>query len=1514
MGANLNKLSRHILLSGLAALIIATGFWRTSDPTAQAAVGINSQINFQGKLVNTNGTNIADGIYNIEFKIYQDGDGVPGGGDETLEWTETRLRNNSQGVTVTNGIFQVNLGSVNPFGSGIDWNQDTIWLSINLGNANATCTPFSNCAPDGEMSPMIRFTAAPYALNSENLQGLNKDQFVQLAQGVQTDGSATNASIAINKTGGTANILQLQRGGADVLIINNAGQLTFKPQTDDASALKVQKADGSLTVLDVDTTNNRVGINTAAPTADLSFGPGANRTINVITQTASNTAGNNLTVQAATGNGTGAGGNLVLQAGGGGATDANGGNLYAFGGNKTGSGTDGNVILAHNGTSAVGNVGVGTASPASKLEVTSSIIDASGSAQQITTTLITNNAGTYNQNGLNVTTTSNGADTQSGSVHGISNRLTVTSGEYSGPVRAINNELILSGTVSVQPTIAVGQRTFVDNNDGVSPIDNLYGSQISIEGLANNTYGLDISITPNSSSGNVYGLHVSNSGDSTNMYGLYVNDLAADNTPFGIYQVGTNDYNYFAGNVGIGTTSPTSGRLQIGGLLTNPANNVSGIYSAPVFSYNANSVNSNYAGYFQAQDDNNGNADYGTLAGLYSQGLWNNFTTVTNLYGIDASAAVGPSGSTATNVFAINSQITMGSSNSNNITNAKGLNIAAPSTGTFGTIANNYGIDIASQGTARITNAYGLQIQPQSGATTINAGLVIGEASGGNNTNLLIGTTTVPSGSYSIYNSSTDQNYFAGNVGIGDASPNSLFTVGNNDLFQINSSGQIGAQTAPTSDYLFTLNGSTANDYSRMIDITQANDSAENSTVLTVTNTANAGTVSGARSIYNAELSLTPTATLSSATAANLFIGGIKQNLSLSNITLANTGTSDVNAATAYGNQISITGSPVYNDATLNDSNTLNAYGQHTSVFLTPTLSALAPGSTLNSYGGYFDAVTTTAGSANLQANNYGIYASATGGLTTTGNTAHYGGVFNAGGTADNNYGVYISDITGATNNYALYSSGTANSYFGGNVGIGTPSAGTKLTVQVTNGVNAIDATDGTAHLVLRPASSAVPNVIGVTTLNDLAIITNDTSRIYIQSGGNTGIGTGNVAALSVLGVGGNAAIGSTYATGNGAPANGLLVEGNTGIGQTSVAAKLDILNAGTAPYTNTGLRLQSTFSPSAGGTQTNFTSTVTNAATASANTAIGAMLTVNDSTALANTLQGLNLVINDTGSAAKTVRGLLVDTSGTTNASAGITGALFKGTTTTSFLIQNSSSTELLRADTTNMVLKIDTTGTPTLASARLFTTNAEASGTVRIGNATNGAEFSTAGPVYRGTARPTKKVTLMPEYPGATLTGDGTNNIGTMTSDFCSGTSRLSINNTICAASDERNYYSWTAQATNDYDVYVRYQLPSDFDGWASNSSIQAVGWRTTSNESVTLAVFNSSGTQCGSTTTLNSSNTTWQQTAMTGSETTDTACNTTNMAPGSTILFRIRLTVGSNNNFARAGEIIFDYFSKF
>jgi hypothetical protein len=122
--------------------------------SVSAATGINHQINFQGKLVNPDGTNVTDGSYSIVYSIYS----VPTAG--AAIWTET------QTVTLANGIFQVNLGSVTPLPGSVDFNTDNIYLGIKVG-------------ADAEMTPRVQFTSVPQAFNAEKLGGVDKTGFIQ---------------------------------------------------------------------------------------------------------------------------------------------------------------------------------------------------------------------------------------------------------------------------------------------------------------------------------------------------------------------------------------------------------------------------------------------------------------------------------------------------------------------------------------------------------------------------------------------------------------------------------------------------------------------------------------------------------------------------------------------------------------------------------------------------------------------------------------------------------------------------------------------------------------------------------------------------------------------------------------------------------------------------------------------------------------------------------------------------------------------------------------------------------------------------------------------------------------------------------------------------------------------------------------------------------------------------------------------------------------------------------------
>src|SRR3990170_5960104 len=123
----MNKKLQKFIIIALAVITALTLVLAYSLPSYGA---INPQINFQGRLLTPSGAPVADGTYNMEFKIYRDGDGNPGGGDETLLWTETRSGGNR--VSISNGYFSILLGAVTGFGSSVDWNHNVLWLSVQI--------------------------------------------------------------------------------------------------------------------------------------------------------------------------------------------------------------------------------------------------------------------------------------------------------------------------------------------------------------------------------------------------------------------------------------------------------------------------------------------------------------------------------------------------------------------------------------------------------------------------------------------------------------------------------------------------------------------------------------------------------------------------------------------------------------------------------------------------------------------------------------------------------------------------------------------------------------------------------------------------------------------------------------------------------------------------------------------------------------------------------------------------------------------------------------------------------------------------------------------------------------------------------------------------------------------------------------------------------------------------------------------------------------------------------------
>lgn len=209
-------------LLGLGVISFLSCFFLTSTHT-QAA--INPQINFQGKLTNTDGTNVTNGTYSIVFSLYS----VASGGSAV--WTETQ-----GSVSITDGIFQVSLGSVTSLPGSVDFNSSDLYLGIKVG-------------ADAEMTPRVRLTAAPYAFNSDTLDGIDSTGFVRLSPGAQQAGFINisgNATVGGTYNGNTFNSSTLTFSAAGAATIQSAASEALNLTGNAASTFSTSS--GTLTI------------------------------------------------------------------------------------------------------------------------------------------------------------------------------------------------------------------------------------------------------------------------------------------------------------------------------------------------------------------------------------------------------------------------------------------------------------------------------------------------------------------------------------------------------------------------------------------------------------------------------------------------------------------------------------------------------------------------------------------------------------------------------------------------------------------------------------------------------------------------------------------------------------------------------------------------------------------------------------------------------------------------------------------------------------------------------------------------------------------------------------------------------------------------------------------------------------------------------------------------------------------------------------------------------------------
>jgi hypothetical protein len=200
------------------------------------------------------------------------------------------------------------------------------------------------------------------------------------------------------------------------------------------------------------------------------------------------------------------------------------------------------------------------------------------------------------------------------------------------------------------------------------------------------------------------------------------------------------------------------------------------------------------------------------------------------------------------------------------------------------------------------------------------------------------------------------------------------------------------------------------------------------------------------------------------------------------------------------------------------------------------------------------------------------------------------------------------------------------------------------------------------------------------------------------------------------------------------------------------------------------------------------------------------------------------------------------------------------------------------------------------------------DANDSVVLGGSGNTFTFDeSSGPVYAGTARPARQVSLTPEYSGAVLTGSGS---GSMTSDFCEQGVSAAItdtNTTYCESGQIHNYYNWTAlSGSQTYSVYVRWRIPDNFSAW-NTDPVQIYGRVSDSTDgAVTATIFDTaSSVENSGGTAIDGTSNTWTQTTV------EALALEGTYTPGGYMTIKIDLQVTGTDT-AQVGEINLHYLS--
>lgn len=251
------------------------------------------------------------------------------------------------------------------------------------------------------------------------------------------------------------------------------------------------------------------------------------------------------------------------------------------------------------------------------------------------------------------------------------------------------------------------------------------------------------------------------------------NTLSLQTTGNGAITTGTGTFTAGGDAVVTGTTELGEAPIVQGDLTTSTPNTI----AHAVWSGTETPLNYQYAFLAQSSLTKSAGGGYAN-GGIYSIGqnaVGSLFTGT--VYGINT---VGENLSATGNAVILGLSASAYNRGASPTSYMAGLSVQAyQQTGATGTVADVYGI-LITPGTlsaGSINRSWGIRVNnpfaSSTGTITSKIGINIAEqAAGTNNTNLLIGTTTTPTGNFNIYSTSTKNSYFAGPIAIGTPTPN----------------------------------------------------------------------------------------------------------------------------------------------------------------------------------------------------------------------------------------------------------------------------------------------------------------------------------------------------------------------------------------------------------------------------------------------------------------------------------------------------------------------------------------------------------------------------------------------------------------------------------------------------------------------------------------------------------------------------------------------------------------------